>query len=432
MKKTLLFLKFVLAFILILIISESKVSALEIRTLYGSTTTCDHIKDDIFVVWWDKQKDYREGAATVLNSLIETRKFCRDTFGMKDPKGTDKYYYNVYLHDNEPDIFPKGWSQAQGTDAEGYPYLTLPYTLTSPDYHGHVHEGFHIFQYNANSPGFKYQGDSQWFIEATANWFVNIRYPNDVNGFICGEAVTAIPQVPMWYSFRNKKPGDKNSWLRDDHQYGMNIYLYYLTEVCKVPRYTIGHSFYENVSLLPQEYLLSRLGGTNMRNFYADWAIHSAVGFDYLTAAQVERLKKEFRQYGDPNDNHSVVKTYNPTGTDGLWVRVPESEAPAAWGYNVYEINNSSTGTYTIQLNGDDYGSNGTPSRMTARVAISQSGKSNDFYNMEMTSETKGSLNIKVTPENPKLWVVIAATPDHFTGNQSYSYQLKIDMKKND
>jgi len=27
---------------------------LQLRTLYGSTTTCDHITGDIFAVWWDK------------------------------------------------------------------------------------------------------------------------------------------------------------------------------------------------------------------------------------------------------------------------------------------------------------------------------------------------------------------------------------------
>jgi len=189
---------------------------------------------------------------------------------MKDPKGTDKYYYNVYIHNNGPDLFPNDWAQGQDTDNDGYPFLTIPVKLTSPDYHGHVHEGFHIFQYNANSPGLTYKGDSQWFIEATANWYVNITYPNDLDGFICGQAVTAISQVPMWYSFENKKPGDKNSWLRDDHQYGMNIYLYYLTEVCKVSRYAIAHSFYDNVTLLPQEYLYSILGGSDMRKYFAD------------------------------------------------------------------------------------------------------------------------------------------------------------------
>jgi len=37
-------------------------------------------------------------------------------------------------------------------------------------------------------------------------------YPDDLDGFICGQAVTAIPRVPMWYSFSNKMPGDKDSW----------------------------------------------------------------------------------------------------------------------------------------------------------------------------------------------------------------------------
>ena len=133
-------------FVLALLISGLKVNALELRTLYGSTTTCNYVKKDIFVVWWDKNFDYREGAENVLNSLVKTRKVCLETFGMADPKGSDKYYYNIYIHNNGPDIFPDDWAQGQDTDNDGYPFLTIPYKLTSPDYHGHVHEGFHIFQ----------------------------------------------------------------------------------------------------------------------------------------------------------------------------------------------------------------------------------------------------------------------------------------------
>lgn len=409
---------------------ESRSKDLQLRTLYGSTKTCNYIKGDIFAVWWDKNYDYREGATNVLNSLINTRKTCLNTFGMDDPKGTDMYYYNVYIHDNGPDLFPDDWAQGQDTDNDGYPFLTIPVRLTSPDYHGHIHEGFHIFQYNANSPGFKYSGDSQWFIEATANWFVNITYHDDIDGFICGQAVTAIPHVPMWYSFENKKPGDKSSWLRDDHQYGMNTFLYYLTEVCKVPRYAIAHGFYDNVTQLPQEYLYSILGGPDMRNYFADWAIHNAVGFDYLSSAQVERLKKEFQRYGDPTDDHSVVATYKDRGTDGKWIRVPETETPGGWAYNVYEINNTISGNYIINLKGDKYGSNGTPSRFTVRAAVSKAGSRNTFYSMDFTKDISGKLSLKVTPENSTIRIVVASTPDSFTSNQTYSYKLKIDLEK--
>ena len=197
-------------------------SELTLRTCYGSTAECDYMVRDIFAVWWDKNYDYSEGAETLLDSLTATREYCLNTFAMADPKGSDKYYYNVYIHNGE-DLFPDGWAQGQGTDSDGYPYLTIPHGLTDPDYTGHVHEGFHIFQYNANSPGFEYDGDSQWFIEATANWFVSVRCPENNDTFITGGAVTANPQVPIWYSFGNKEPGDEKNWQRDCHQYGMNI-----------------------------------------------------------------------------------------------------------------------------------------------------------------------------------------------------------------
>ena len=412
-----------------ILLSGTRGRSLQLRTIYGSTTTCKYITGDIFAVWWDKNYDYSAGAAVVLNSLIETRKICRSIFKMKDPKGSDTYYYNVYIHNNGPDLFPDDWAQAQSTDDEGFPFLTIPAKLTTKDFHGYVHEGFHIFQYNSNSPGFKYEGDSQWFIEASANWFVNIRYPGDVSGFLCGEAVTAIPHVPMWYSFENKKPGDKSSWLRDDHQYGMNCYLYYLTEVCKVPRKLIAHGFYDQSAYSPQEYLYRNIGAVNMRKYYADWAIHSTAGFDYLSKKQVARLRTEFQHYGDSGDNHSVIKTFDDLGTNG-WITVRDDLAPAAWAYNVYKINNTITGSYTVRIKGDNYGSAGTASKFSLRAAVHKNNNAYDFHSTTLPDDKNGSMTITVTPEDSEIWIVVASMPDDFSSNQTYSYQININADK--
>ena len=71
---------------------------------------------------------------------------------MRDPPNPGKgFYYNVYIHHGDDDLFPSGWGMGQGTDIFGVPFLTLGYggMFSSTAYH----EGFHIFQYDANSPG---------------------------------------------------------------------------------------------------------------------------------------------------------------------------------------------------------------------------------------------------------------------------------------
>jgi hypothetical protein len=379
---------------------------------------------DIFVVWWDKNFDYSNGAKHLLDSLVKTRAYCLDTFAMADPKGSDTYYYNVYIH-NGKDLFPDNWAQGQGTDRDGYPYLTIPSGLTDPDYTGHVHEGFHIFQYNANSPGFAYRGDSQWFIEATANWFVSIQFPDKIDNFICGGAVTANPHVPMWYSFRNKETGDQNNWQRDCHQYGMNIFLYYLTEVGKVPRDMIANGFFAQVTESPQAYLYRQVGADRMCDLFADWAAATAADFDYLTPATVKRTHQEYATYGTPSDAHPIVKTFDNTGTDGDWFRPGQECVTRSWGYNVYKIVHRGSAEYTFHVAGDDTGSEGTQAAFRARVAT-LAGDQWTFHTVDLSDARQGSETVHVGPADTEVLFVVAATPNHFTGNQAFSYQIKI------
>lgn len=403
------------------------VSQLTLRTRYGSTEECDHLIRDIFVVWWDKNFDYSDGAKNLLDSLVETRKYCLETFSMADPKGSDRYYYNVYIH-NGKDLFPDNWAQGQGTDRDGYPYLTIPSGLTDPTYSGHVHEGFHIYQYNATSPGFAYRGDSQWFVEATANWYVAVRRPDNVGNFICGGAVTANPHVPMWYSFRNKQPGDKNNWQRDCHQYGMNILLYYLTEVGKVPRELMANGFYAGEKQSPQEYLYRQVGAEKMCDLFADWAAHTAADFDYMAPAAVARLKQEYARYGTPSDARPVVKTFVDAGTDGQWFRPDEDCVTRSWGYNVYKIANGSAADYTFAIEGDAKGADKTPAAFRARIVV-KAGEKRTYYDLDLKNARKGEKTVSVRPADEEIIFVVAATPEHFTGNQTFSYKIKIDKK---
>ena len=124
-----------------------------INSVYGNLTDCDTLTRGIYLVWWDNDWDYYESADIMLDSMIAYRESCLNDLGMADPPNPeDEFYYNVYLH-NGNDIFPAGWGNGQGTDSNGYPFLTLPIGAHN-DWVNVAHETFHIFQYNANSPGF--------------------------------------------------------------------------------------------------------------------------------------------------------------------------------------------------------------------------------------------------------------------------------------
>ncbi|MCK4816779.1 hypothetical protein KA005_13495, partial [bacterium] len=205
---------------------ETDTQSYFIKSTFASIDSCDYLTGECFIVWWDKRYDYSTQAADVISTMSDVRKECIEIYKMSDPPNVlDGYYYNIYLH-NDSDIYKHhGWGAGQGTDTNAYPFETIPvkYATLGDDLLNH--EGFHIYQYMANSPGFGYEGDSQWYIEATANWYAALKNPEEKTNYVTASAVAAIPYVPMWYSWGNMEPGDPDNWQRGCHQYGMNVFL---------------------------------------------------------------------------------------------------------------------------------------------------------------------------------------------------------------
>ena len=143
---------------------------LKLQTAFGCQSNLKVVTDDIFAVWWDSKFDYQADAEIIFKHLKKIRQNCLQNLGMEDPPNPSAgFYYNVYIHHGEQDSFPVEWGNGQGTDKYQLPFLTLPVGVHISESNLH-HEGFHIFQYQANSSGFAYKGDSQWYVEASAQW----------------------------------------------------------------------------------------------------------------------------------------------------------------------------------------------------------------------------------------------------------------------
>lgn len=398
-----------------------------VKSTYATVETCSYKTEGIYIVWWDRNFDYAQQAIELLNTLTDVRNDCLDTYHMSDPPNPlAGFYYNVYIHNPKKDLFPDDWAMGQGTDENGYPYLTIPVAYAKTGSSGAQHEGFHIFQYKANSPGFSYSGDSQWFIEATANWYAATKHPESKEEYITASAVTANPQVTMWYSFENREPGENENWQRGCHQYGMNIFLNYLTDVRKVSKALLAGGFFKKISQLPQEYLYNQLGASKFRDLYADFAAHNVSGYPGFPAGTEERAARELKRYGDSLDVHPVVQTFVNAGTGGNWYRPSKDFVTRGWGYNVYKIKNSADGSYTFTLKGDPQGSDGAPSDFRGRIVV-RTGLSARQYELKMTDSTHGRKRLKVKAEDAEVYLIVAATPEFFNGNQTYSYEVKID-----
>uniref|UniRef100_A0A7S1BDQ9 Peptidase M60 domain-containing protein n=1 Tax=Corethron hystrix TaxID=216773 RepID=A0A7S1BDQ9_9STRA len=363
----------------------------------------------------------------MIQRLNNVRKISIQSFKMKDPpqKATG-YYYNIYIHHDGEDMFPKEWAVGQGTDGYNHPFLTF-----APPYHADVgyldHEGFHVFQYMSNSPGFAYSGDSAWYIEATATWFDNYRnYKRNDLGFGCG-AIEAIPHQALWHSNDNGAPGDPINWSTGVRQYAMSVLLFYMTEIAKISRSALIKGFYGNVSELPQEHLFRKtIGARKLRQIFADWASHNVNDFDYLRKAQVESSREEVTFYGDKTLFRPYAISSSINAVLNKRRAPPKKYRPRGWSYNTIKLNtNGNTGFYRVRINGISKGSERATSYFEARVVITGTRKTR-FVKINMRRGLIGNIRVKLVNGDKMMFLVIAAVPSHVKGNQNYNYTFLI------
>ncbi|OJJ19701.1 hypothetical protein BKI52_19405 [marine bacterium AO1-C] len=404
-------------------------TGLQLRTEFGSEETLKVVTDGIFAIWWSPNFDHTKDLATMFTYLNEVRTACLNKYGMSDPPNpTAGYFYNVYIHHGQDETaLPTYWGNGQGTDTYGMPYLTLP-SGANTDYANLSHEGFHIFQYNANSSGFAYSGDSQWYIESSAQWYMAQNVPNEENTFIEAGTISSNPQVALWHSFSNEAPGDPTDWLFQVRQYGMHLLLYYLTERASMDPQIVTSGFYANTALSPQEYIYTNFGADNFRKHFADWSAHNTAGFDYISSAQLDRAMVELSQAADKNNLNPYVHQLANNQATGTF-KPAEKLRPRGWSYNVIRINNVDNATYSFTLNGSAKGSEGADAHFEARIVVKDNSGNIRYVEVPMNDATSGTGTVTVQSNETEVYLNIVAVPAHFSGNQTYDYS--VDISKN-
>ena len=384
---------------------------------------------DIFAVWWDDTMDYTVEADLLLNQIIALKEIVLNDFNMQVPQSTiDGYYINVYIHGDGGYYDIYGWGNGLGTDSNGYPYLTLPYFIL-PDQQNLAHETFHIFQHNLNSSGFYYEGDKQWFTEASANWFASIQNSNAARAFITSEILVRIPNVPLWLGWLNIPPSYPDNWQRPNHQYALGLFLYYLTEEKEVSRNLVSEGFYANTAQLPQEYLFYNIGEENFRNYFIDYAAHMTNDFDFISQVQKDANLQEWNQYADPNDDNEFTEIFDASATNG-WYRPDDIEVTNAWSFNTYKLENTENTSYTFEIEGDNTGNNNDPSFFQGKILVKNVNGTATFYDVPMINDFQGSLSVDVTETDSEIYFLIASMPEIFEDNnpefQLFSYEMRI------
>jgi hypothetical protein len=409
-------------------VTVAQVAVLQLLTEWGNVTENNVITEGIFAVWWDKTFDTRTHAEAAMADLQAIRDVSLNELGLRDPPNPGLgSYYNVYIHQGGPgnDNYPDSWGAGQGTDGFGRPYLTLPVDPGERvDPILLYHEGFHVFQYSANSPGFDYASDTGWFVEASANWFAATSNADLDIAHVEAGALAAVPFQALWHSWDNWAVGDPDNWNRLVRQYAMGTYLYYLTSVEGVATNLIVDGFYAGTDQSPQEYLFRRVG--DLRSYFANFAAHTLTEIDYVSRAQYDRAMFELEeQAGDTTDIHRFVADLTGTGTAGDWFEPPAAQTPRGWSFNTIRIQDPQAGEYTIEFDGDDAGSEGAAAYFVARAVI-RAASGDTFQTLALTDGRDGTWTLDASATDQSVYLIFAAVPEHFSGNQTYGYRLRV------
>lgn len=400
-----------------------------INDTFADQNECQYMTRDAFIVWWDNDFDYSAEVDVLLDQIITYRIECLNVLNMMDPPSIiDGYYQNIYLHGDGGYFDSNGWGNGVGTDSNGYPFYTMPYNLFD-DTITIAHEIFHLYQYSSNSPGFEYASDSQWYIEASANWYGARQDFTAERAFIESESLVRLPHVPFWLSYDNFPSTYPENWQRYVHQYALNLYLYYLTEVVGVSPNIISEGFYMGLTERPQEYLFNEIGASEYRNHFIDWSARMTNDFDFITEIQKLANEQEWLTYADSDDDNEYTAVFDSNGSNG-WYQPGNDYITNAWSFNTYKLENTSTASYTFDINGETNGTFGSLSYFQGKVLVKDNSGNSTFYDLDMTDETQGSLTIDVTNLDTDIYFIIASMPEYFEeinqDFQQFPYQMRI------
>jgi hypothetical protein len=380
----------------------------------------------MWAVWYNPAFFTAAEAQATADGLDSARCAAFTDYGMRWPSNIAAgVRFNVYLHvPGQDDGFGQfGWGNGVGGNDTGLPFMTLPqgvHTETS----NLDHEGFHVFQWEASSPGFVNDGDSGWFIETSAQWFMAERDPDRADIHMTASAIAAMPHLSMWHGFYNVQPQDPVHWITENRQYAMHLFVRHLGEVHGLPDLTVTRGFFDGTTLLPQEYLARALGHDVMANAWADFAALMTASFVEGPGRPMPRWELTTRQRDASlaerarfmaEDPHPGVEHYvTLTLRTGMgWHAPPERLRPRPWSWNVVRLADPD-GVQVITLEGK------SAAQTTLRLVTR---RGNDWVISPLVSGQSVDLSKADTA-----FVIVAWTPPIFRGAPTADYRIRIDF----
>ncbi len=429
--------KHIIAFVFLASIFIPLNAQYSIHSKFGDLTECSTATQGPFIIWWDKDSDYSADANRILDILMSVRTETINDLGMQDPPNAKAgAYVNIYVK-NATGYFSKydEWACGVGTEQDGTPYRG-PY-LACTAYHLRnsdktvAHEGFHFMQYSSTSPGFVYSGNSGWYTEASANYYSVKKFPDETSGYTNAFILRKMPHLPLWLGWGNL--GDSsypNNWQRQVHQYGIHMFMLYMTNEKNVPANIFTDGYYNGTSLLPQEYISSKIGISNFRNYFIDFAAELHNNYSFLTEEQISGASYSWNLSSDPEDVNEFVLTLNNKGTNG-WFRPDNDIATTGWSFNTYRLlTDTKTTTYTFKIKGDATGTFGDPSYFKGKILVKNKSGGVTYHDVPMSNDQEGSISINLSDSDIEIDFIVASLPNKLRDDnaefQVYPYEIQI------
>lgn len=399
---------------------------LSLRAEFGNMDLHNVYTTGPWAIWYSPDIFTFEEAVETGELLNTARERAVQDYGMPDAVSiSEGVYTNVYLHDpTTDDGLPDGWSNGVGTNVFDQPYITFPLGA-GVDVRNVAHEAFHIFQYTATSPGFAYEGDSQWYIEATAEWFSIEAAPGAEDIYATAGAIAGQPHLALWHSFENARDTDPVHWMTEARQYGMHLFIEYLVQETPLTGANVTEGFFAGTTLNPQQVIANTIGHETMADAFADmsgWLVASfASGIelpmpDWLMSEDQRDwalVERSILVQDDPipGIEADIVQTLNLSdGFDS--VVMPSADLMTRpWSYNAYDLG-APEGAVTLSVLGEQ-----AADFEMRLVTLDADGWHVNSMGQNGTQVISGAV---------QAYVIAAATPETYTGFDDVSYALDI------
>jgi hypothetical protein len=291
-----------------------------------------------------------------------------------------------------------------------------------------LHENFH--SYHGRLAGYLGRGGSKFLLESTASWGAAHNIPAVMDTLL--GYYTMHPHLPLW-AIQNSPVDDRAGHeFKGGHQYGANIFWSYLTNHMS-SKSLIGDIFNDTrAGSRPAEvaYDLLALQGHDMKPIFADFAARISTwdikdGQQYAEAEQASHRRMQNAKPDAETHDNKITAFYDSNGTGNQWTSVPEDYIPGSWGFNVYKLDVGEDVDYIVGINTDV--SNPVYADFRARVVVfdKEIGE-RSYHNLDVAPAGESS-SLRVSARaGDELYLVVAATPDIFSGWDWYRYEFKI------